>query len=120
MERGSWTKSLRVLSLEAMDRLIQRPASAIVSDPRDGSVNTFQGIREKLVKKKYAAFVEWGDDVIRVIQLARASEDPLVVDVCNDLEAYFRKEFGVLQELSEFRFKTALTRVVDELESLNV
>ena len=118
MERGSWTKSLRVLSLDVMDKLTQRPASIIISDPRNGNLNTFQGVREKLVKKKYAAFVDWKDDVLRVIEASRASEDPLVIDVCNEMEMYFMKHFNVLQELSEFHFKTALTRVVDELKQI--
>lgn len=118
MERGQWTKSLRVFSLNLMDKLIRRPASIIISDPRNGSQNTFQGVREKLIKKKYAAFVDWKEDVLKVIQSSRGSEDPLVINVCDDFEAHFLKEFAVLQELSEFRLKNALTRVADELEKL--
>lgn len=118
MERGSWTKSLRVLALDVMDQLIARPASVLVSDPRNGNLNTFQGIRERLAKKKYAVFGEWREEVMKVIQAARAGENELIVDACDELEKYFEKRYRTLAELSEFRFQTALVRVVNELEDI--
>lgn len=118
MERGSWTKSLRMLALDLMDRLIARQCAILVSDPRNGNVNTFQGARERLAKKKYATFGEWHEDVIKVIQAARTVENALVIDVCNELESFFEKRYRVLAELSEFRFQTALGRVATELEDV--
>jgi lipoate-protein ligase A len=118
MEKGAWTSALRALALEVMDRMILRHASSLVSDPRNGTINTFQGVREKLTKRKYTQFTEWRDDVMKVFQIARSKEDLLVNDVCTDLEQYFNKHYGMLLELSEFRFRTALTRVAEELNEI--
>jgi glutamate synthase domain-containing protein 1 len=101
-----------------MGRMILRPASSLVSDPRNGTINTFQGVREKLTKRKYAQFTEWKDDVVKVFQIARSKEDILVNDVCADLGQYFNKHYAMLLELSEFRFRTALARVAEELNEI--
>jgi glutamate synthase domain-containing protein 1 len=69
-----------------MDRMILRHASSLVSDPRNGTINTFQGVREKLTKRKYTQFTEWKDGVMKVFQVARSKEDSLVSDVYADLE----------------------------------
>jgi len=101
-----------------MDRMILRQASSLVSDPRNGTINTFQGVREKLLKKKYTQFSEWRDDVMKVFQIARSKEDALINDVCADLEQSFNRHYAVLLELSEFKFRTALTRVATELNEI--
>jgi hypothetical protein len=115
MEKGAWTSALRGLALEAMDQMILRHASALVSDPRNGTLNTFQGIREKLLKRKYVHFSEWRDDVCKVFQAARARDDPLIADVAADFERAFEKQYRALLELSEFKFRTALERISNEL-----
>jgi hypothetical protein len=69
-----------------MDRMILRHLSSLVSDPRNGPTNTFQGVREKLTKRKYTQFTEWRDGVMKVLQIARSKEEILVNDVCADLE----------------------------------
>jgi hypothetical protein len=115
MERGAWTSALRALALEVMDQMILRQASSLVSDPRNGTVNTFQGVREKLLKRKYGLFPEWREDVMRVFQSARSKDDALITDVCADLERFFEKKYRTLLELSEFKFKTALSRIAEEL-----
>jgi hypothetical protein len=86
MEKGAWTSALRAFALEVMDRMILRYASSLISDPRNGTINTFQGVREKLTKRKYTQFTEWKDGVMKVFQVARSKEDSLVNDVCGDLE----------------------------------
>jgi hypothetical protein len=50
-----------------------------------------------------------------VFQIARSKEDILVNDVCAGLEQYVTKHYAMLLELSQFRFRTALTRVAEEL-----
>jgi hypothetical protein len=41
MEKGAWKSARRALALEVMDDMVLRQASSLVSDPRNGTVNTF-------------------------------------------------------------------------------
>jgi hypothetical protein len=70
MEKGAWTSAL-----EVMGRMILRHASSLVSDPRNGTINTFQGVREKLTKRKYTQFTERKDDIVKMLQIAQLKED---------------------------------------------
>jgi hypothetical protein len=54
-----------------MDKIILRPASSLVSDPRNGTINTLQSVREKLLKKKYTQFLDWKEDVLKVFKSPR-------------------------------------------------
>jgi hypothetical protein len=74
-----------------MDQMILRHASSELSDPRNGTANTYQGVREKLLKHRYTLFPEWIDDVFKVFQVARNKDDALVTDVCADLKQSFDK-----------------------------
>jgi predicted unusual protein kinase regulating ubiquinone biosynthesis (AarF/ABC1/UbiB family) len=69
-----------------MDRMILRYASSLISDPRNGTINTFQGVREKLTKRKRTQLAEWKHGFMKVFQIAHSKEDILVNDVCADLE----------------------------------
>jgi hypothetical protein len=115
VEKGPWTSALRGLALEVMDRMIIRHASSLVSDPRNGTINAFQGVRKKLRKRKYTQFTEWKNGVMKVFQVAQSKEDILVNDVCADLGQCFNEYYAMLPELSEFRFRRALTSVAEEL-----
>jgi hypothetical protein len=101
-----------------MDQIILRPCSAVVSDPRNGTINTFQGIREKIIKKRYSIFREWREDVTKVLQIARSNEDPLVNDICAELDAQFQKHYALLSQLSELQFSDALTKIAGELAQI--
>ena len=118
LENGTWTPALRALSIEVMDNLILRPTSVVISDPRNGGFNTFQGVREKIDKKKYSKLLDWKEDMIRIFANARASEDPLVLGICDDFEARFLKKFQTLESFSNFQFKECLTNVLDELQTI--
>jgi hypothetical protein len=86
IKKGAWTSALRALALEVMDHMILRHASSLVSGPRNGTVSTFEGVREKFTKRKYTQLTEWKDGVMKVFQSARLKEDILVNNVCADLE----------------------------------
>jgi hypothetical protein len=116
VEKGAGTSALRALPLEAMDRMTLRHASSLVSHQHNGIINTFQGVREKLSKRKCTQFTQCKDEVMEVFQIARSKEDNLVNDICADLEQYFNKHYAMPLELSEFRFRTALMRVAEKLD----
>jgi hypothetical protein len=84
IEKGAWTCGPRAPALEVMDRMILRHASSVVSDPCNGTINTFQGVRGKVTKRKNTQFTDRKDGVVKVFQVARSKEDILVNDVCAD------------------------------------
>ena len=112
LEKGGWTLSLRKMAIDVMDKMILRPVTILVSDPRNGNINTFQGIRDKLIRKKYAFLSNWKDDVLKVFSVARNSNDPLINDICTELEQFFTKKYNILEEFSEFKFRDALARLL--------
>jgi hypothetical protein len=85
IEKGACTSAFRALALEVVDRMILRHAASLISDPRNGTINTFQGVREKLTKRKHTQFTEWKNGVMELFQVVRSKEDSLVDDVCADL-----------------------------------
>lgn len=121
LEAGGWTPSLRALAAEVMDKLILRQTSLIISDPRNGGINTFQGVREKILKKRYGRFVEWKDDVLNILNTIKTNmkeSTPLVVDICDDFEMEFLKKYEELERLSMFMFKDELKSIADEMREL--
>jgi len=116
IEEGGWTPALRQMATEIMDDLMMRPISVAVSDPRNGSVNTFQGIRDKLTKKKYNNLNDWKLEVLGVFIASKNTEEPFLVMICDELERSFMKKYVHLEECSNFRFQSAITSVIDEIE----
>ena len=114
LENGGWTPSLRTMAIDIMDKMILRPVSMLVSDPRNGNINTFQGIRDKIIRKKYLLLANWRDEVLKVFSIARESNDPLINSICTEFEQFFNKKYGVLEKFSQFKFKDCL---VDLLQS---
>lgn len=112
LEKGGWTLSLRKMAIDVMDKMILRPVTILISDPRNGNINTFQGIRDKLMRKKYAYLANWKEDVMKVFAIARSSNDQLINDICTELEQFFNKKYSILEEFSEFKFKDVLSRVL--------
>ncbi|EAX90520.1 hypothetical protein TVAG_395660 [Trichomonas vaginalis G3] len=117
LEEYGWTPALIQMAIEVIDKIIARPLSLYVSDPRNGSLNTLQGIREKLSKKKYSNLPEWKNEVLAVFKAAKTSDNKLQTDISEELTQYFEKKYAVLEELSLFKFRTAITRVVDEMSA---
>ncbi|OHT03654.1 hypothetical protein TRFO_28915 [Tritrichomonas foetus] len=113
LEKGGWTPALRKTSIEIMDKIILRPVSILISDPRNGNINTFQGIREKLSKKKYSFLANWRDDVLKVFTTARSTGDQNIIDICAELEQYFMKKYSVLEKFSEFKFRDVLAKLIN-------
>lgn len=121
IEAGGWTPSLRTLAAEVMDELILRQTSLIISDPRNGSQNTFQGIREKILKKRYIKFSEWKDDFLNILSTTRMNmieSNPLIVDICDDYEKEFLKKYEILEKMSLFMFKDVLSNIANEIREL--
>ena len=119
LERGGWTPALRKMAIDIMDKMILRPISMIISDPRNGNINTFQGIREKLSKRKYAFLNNWKEEVMKVFTIAKAADDQLVNDICSELELFFLKRYNVLEQFSEFKFKSCLENLLNEDKNEN-
>lgn len=118
IDEGGWTPALRQMAIDIMDNLVSRPASSIISDPRNGSQNTFQGIRDKLYKKKYSLLAEWSNDMGAVFSAAKATEDPLIIDIANELQEAFNKKYALLEQFSNFKFKSAITSVLNEISEI--
>lgn len=114
LEKGGWTLSLQKMAIDVMDKMILRPVTILVSDPRNGNINTFQGIRDKIIRKKYAFLTNWRDDVLKVFTVARGSNNPLINDICTELEQFFNKKYSILEEFSEFKFRDSLSRLLRE------
>lgn len=114
LEKGGWTLSLQKMAIDVMDKMILRPVTILVSDPRNGNINTFQGIRDKIIRKKYAFLTNWRDDVLKVFTVARGSNNPLINDICTELEEFFNKKYSILEEFSEFKFRDSLSRLLRE------
>ena len=117
LEVGGWTPGLRQMGLDLLDKLILRPSSLVISDPRRG-VNTFQGIREKLSRKKYNSVEEWKNDVLSVFLSAEASNNPLIDDICADLRQKFLKHYQLIEQLATFHFRDAVQDVANELHQI--
>ena len=120
VEEGGFTPALRQMAIELIDEIVARPVTSVISDPRNGAINTFQGIREKLAKKKYNLLNDWKNEVEAVFNASKNSSDPLVQDVANEISQYFNKKYAVLEEFSRFQFKTAISKIVDDIEQIQV
>ena len=117
IEDGGWTPALKQMAIELLDEIMMRPISTIISDPRNGSLNTFQGVRDKLSKKKYSNLYEWKIDVLSVISNV-LTEDPLVESICEEIKLDFLKKYLILEEFSLFKFKNSLGKIISNLESI--
>lgn len=117
-EYGGWTPALKSMAIDVMDNLILRPSAAIISDPRNGNVNTFQGVREKLTKRKYATVMEWKEDVMKILASAQQQEETIISSVCNELRQWFLKRYEEIEELSNYQFQNALSRISTKIEKL--
>ena len=117
LEDGGWTPALRQMSIDLMETLINRPSSLVISDPRSNGI-TFQSIRDKIMKKKYSNLEEWKKDMIDLFEKAHNSNDYIHQDVSEELKKAFMKEYELLDDLSHFKFRTAMTSVVKEIEEI--
>jgi len=117
LEDGGWTPALRQMSIDLMETLINRPSSLVISDPRSNGI-TFQSIRDKIMKKKYSNLEEWKKDMIDLFEKAHNSTDSIHQDVSEELKKTFMKEYQLLDDLSHFKFRTAMTSVVKEIEEI--
>ena len=118
VEECGWTPALKQMAIDIMDEMLARPITSVISDTRNGALNTFQGVRDKLTKKKYANLEEWRTDVNNVFAAAQNSSDQLVKDIATEIEQFFQKKYAVLDEFSKFQFRTAISRIVDEISTL--
>lgn len=118
IEELGWTPALIQMALDVIDEIIARPLSTFISDPRNGSLNTLQGVRDKLSKKKYVNLPEWKAEVLSIFNSAKSTENQLLIEISEELTLHFNKKYAVLEELSMFKFRTAITNVVNEMSSI--
>ena len=118
LEVGGWTPGLRQMGLDLLDKMILRPSSLVISDPRRGGINTFQGIREKLYKKKYNNVEEWKNEVLNVFTIAETSNNPLICDICAEMRGKFLKHYVLIEQLATFHFRDAVEDVYKEINDI--
>jgi hypothetical protein len=116
LEIGAFTPALRSLALDMMEELLVRPAAIAISDQTHHSAGTFRAVRDRLTKKKYTTLAEWKEEVVGIFNTARTTGDEMVGIVCEELDRWFSKRYNKLLKLSEFRFKDALTEVVEKIK----
>ncbi|EAX84310.1 hypothetical protein TVAG_515910 [Trichomonas vaginalis G3] len=117
LEDGGWTPALHQIAIEVIDSLINRPASALISDPKEHQI-TFQSVREKLSKKKYSTIEEWGNEIRLIFKKAKDTKEDLSIDVAEEFEIKFERKYQQIVELSHFKFKTATKRIVEDIDDL--
>ena len=118
VEEGGWTPALKQMALDIMDEILARPITIAISDTKSGAINTFQGVRDKLTKKKYGNLAEWRNDVYLVFTLAQNSPEQYAQDIGAEIQRFFDKKYAVLEEFSRFHFRTALSNIVNEIAEL--
>lgn len=114
---GGWTPALHQMAVEIIDSLINRPASAVISDPKLHS-HSLQSVREKLAKKKYSTIEDWASDMRLIFKNASQTNNEFAIDVAEELETKFNKKYDQLVELSHFKFRTATQRIIDDIDSI--
>ena len=117
LEDGGWTPALRQMSLEIIDSFINRPASAVISDPKVHNPS-FQSIREKLTRRRYQTIDAFESDVKGLFKHNIESGDDLQKDVAEDFQIKFDKQIAEIHELSHFKFRTVMTRVCNQVDSI--
>lgn len=113
---GGWTTCLRRFAVDIMDDLLDRPVSNAIRDAASGS-SSFQSTRDRIVRDKYKDLHEWKTDVEHVISVARMGSDETVSDICDEVEAWFSKRYGVLEQMSQFRFRDIAQSIVGGMEA---
>lgn len=120
IEPGAWTPALRVMGLEIMDELMERPISFTLKDPLVKEKNIFLQPRAQLSKNKYDTVEAWGNEVLGIIQ--KGKEDNInnltTVEICDELERWFKKRFLKIKDYSEFKFRTLLTNAINEVNEI--
>ena len=116
VEEGGWTPALQQMALDIIDEILSRPITSVISDTRNGTLNTFQGIREKLIKKKYGNLNDWNQDMNLVFTAAQNSPEQLVKDIGAEINQFFEKKYKLLEEFSNFKFRTAISRIIDQID----
>lgn len=120
IEPGAWTPALRVMGLEIMDELMERPISFALKDPQGKEKNIFLQPRAQLSKNKYDTVEAWGNEVLGIIR--KGKEDNInnltIVEICDELERWFQKRFLKIKDYSEFKFRTLLTNAINEVNEI--
>ena len=117
LEDGGWTPALRQMSIELIDSLINRPASAVISDPKPQTLS-FQSIREKLTRRRYQTIDDFANDVNTFFTQNIESGDELQKDVAADFQITFNKAISEIIELSHFKFRTIATRICADIDAI--
>ena len=116
LEEGGWTPALRQMSLELLDSYINRPPSAVISDPRQSL--SFHAIREKITKRKYNQVQEYADDINAFFKHVIETGDELQKDIAEDYQQSFQPRIDELIELSHFKFRTMASKICDDIDAI--
>lgn len=117
IEVGGWSPALKQMAIKLMDKILNRPCTSAISDPRLGNLLTLHAIKDKLSKKKYSTVEEWKNEVIFVLTPSPTTNLPQIENICLELKEIFLKHYALIDQLSKFEFRDALNQVASEIPS---
>ena len=112
-QNGVITPALKIYVDEILYKITKRFDYFILNDVK--SDISFLQIIEKEKAGKYIQFNDLQSDISTFFSAAKASEDPAVLIVSQDIENKITKEFSLIHHLSECEFKTVTNECVNNL-----
>ena len=119
LQDDGWTPALMTMALEVMNEFLARPAVMVILNSQKAGKDPdyYLRVKSKIENRKYASISNWIDDLL--FPLDSSSKDSFFAAASKDLSLWIHEKTSLIQELSNFHFKSSLQVVLDDLKEAN-